>query len=49
MRTTKEDVEKESKSGGLKEDALNRARDGEWELETYLLEWGKSSHPCLRG
>ena len=24
-------------------------RDGEWELERLLLEWGKSSHPRLRG
>ena len=42
-------VEKESKSAGLaKEDALNRVR---WrmELERLLLEWGKSSHPHLRG
>ena len=24
-------------------------RDGEWELERFLLEWGKSSHPRLWG
>ena len=24
-------------------------RDGEWELERLLLEWGKSGQPRLRG
>ena len=24
-------------------------RDGQWELERLLLEWGKSGHPHLRG
>ena len=39
-------VEKESKSAGLEmEDALNQ-RDGEWEVERLLLEWGKYGHPC---
>ena len=42
-------VERGSKSVGLeKEDDLNRVR-WRWELERLPLEWGKSSHPNLRG
>ena len=47
-KTWRSQVEKESKSVGLKkEDAIEQ--DGEWEWERLLAEWGKSGHPRLRG
>ena len=49
---TKEDVEDTSGEGEQEcwfgEDAVIE-RDGEWELERLLLEWGKSGHPRLQG
>ena len=48
-KTWKVEVE-ESKSVALeKEDALKRVGWRVGELERLLLEWGKSSHPHLRG
>ena len=39
-KTWRSQVEKESRSV---------ERDGEWEWEKLLAEWGKSGHPRLRG
>ena len=48
-KTWKTQVEKESKSVGLGRRMPGIERDGDWELERLLLEWGKSGRPHLRG
>ena len=48
-KTWRSQVEKESKSVGLKREDVKNEQDGEWEWERLLPEWGKSGHPRLRG
>ena len=48
-KTWRPQVEKESKSVGLKRRIQRIERDGEWKWERLLAEWGKSGHPRLRG